>query len=161
MFATSKILNDEFNLKKNLKILCPGNKIYLMKLQNVYFQDSYLMTRMSLNNLGMMLFKEGKDKFDVTKNTYEDLRPVFLNKRLNKKFKDYNIQDSQLLYKCMKFIQNEFFDLFQLDFTNYLTSSSLAKNVFKTYYYNLPTKIFLKVDYKNTKKEKRHIFILF
>ncbi len=101
------------------------------------------MTRCSLNNLGLMLFNKSKIDLDLSNTNYENIRSIFLSKKKYRTFREYNLFDSTLLYDCMNHLRDQFYDHFQIDLSNSVTSSSLAKKLFCMKYYRFKEQVFL------------------
>jgi hypothetical protein len=148
-------LNKLFDLKKNLKVLNVNGIIYKIKIFNLTFLDSFLMTRCSLNNLGIMLFNKSKIDLDLSNTNYDQIRNIFIHKNSYRKFRQYNLFDSTLLYDCMNHLRDEFYDHFQIDLSNSVTSSSLAKTLFCKKYYKFNNQIFL---FSKKLKGKKYFF---
>lgn len=140
----SCLLSQFFNMEKNVKIFQAGGLISKIQFFNLFFLDSYLMTRTSLKKLGNLFETSQKGEFDVKNNSYVDFQKIFQNSEKYAEFLAYNVQDSLTLYQCMIKLRKEFFDFSKIDFSEAITASSLGKLFFRMNYYRLPGQIFLK-----------------
>lgn len=67
-------LNKTFDFNKHLKIININGDILELRFGCIYFLDSYKMVNMSLNNLSNLLLNESKLYFNVSNNTFDDLK---------------------------------------------------------------------------------------
>jgi hypothetical protein len=140
-------LEKKYCLTENLKVLNVGNKYYRLNFWNIYFHDSFLLTRRSLNTLSQTLLNESKDSFNVSNLNFNSTKKIFKDQEQYDKFCQYNLNDSVLLHKCMTKLQTVFMDAQQLDISNYMSAPGLGIDYFFKKYYKLPKQPFiLKLD---------------
>lgn len=102
LFDKSSLFNKITPIIKNSQMLCTG--IDLGKNKKLKFVDSWNFAKISVKKMGEMI------------NIHKLNHPEFLGEKISDYYKkiileEYNLRDSEITYKFMKFLQNGFNDL--------------------------------------------------
>ena len=127
MFILNWLLYDTNNYK--VSTIIRNSKVYNIKINNISFQDSYLLLPISLQKMSKLFINKDKKTLDIIKHITIDQIQENIDDIYN-----YLYTDVYNLYHSLIKIQSIVFDNFNICITNSLTTPSLAMRIFKLHY---------------------------